>query len=174
MQTAFFKISGVIDIDTAIDCHQERHQEDLRQEGREGRADEQCRRRCRPRQDLSKSRFPPRSPARRTWPQHVPDDAPQFVKEVTAEIMAGRGDEIPGQQNARGRQIPDRQPPSTKNAISPCIFPSGNRTCASSAASVRWFARTRPSASRPMMPSIWTRRPRHSRAPTPRAKNLPA
>ena len=47
MQTAFFKISNVIPLETALNGHQDRHQEDLRRKGRKSRHDEQRGRRWR-------------------------------------------------------------------------------------------------------------------------------
>ena len=38
----------------------------------------------------------------------VPDSAPDFVRDVTARLMAGEGDLLPGQRAARGRHVPDR------------------------------------------------------------------
>ena len=65
--------------------------------------------------------------------------------------------------------------PSTRSAISPWRFPSGTRSSASSAASARWSARMRPSASRSTTRTRSTGAPADVQvASTPRARTSPA
>jgi len=94
MQTAFFKISGVIDTETAVAAIKTAIKKTYGKKGdkvvnmNNAAVDE----------SLSKI-YEVTVPAQATSTMHmqkmVPDDAPAFVREVTAEIMAGRGDELP-------------------------------------------------------------------------------
>jgi pyruvate-ferredoxin/flavodoxin oxidoreductase len=81
-------------------------------------------------------------------PPVVPADAPDFVQRVTAEIIAGQGDELPVSLMPRRRHLAHRHDASGRSATSRWRSRSGRRTSASSAASARWSARTRPSAPR--------------------------
>ena len=65
----------------------------------------------------------------------VPDHAPAFVREVTAAMLEGRGDEIPVSQHAGGRHLAAPARRSGRSATSPRRCRSGRRISASSAAS---------------------------------------
>jgi pyruvate-ferredoxin/flavodoxin oxidoreductase len=69
-------------------------------------------------------------------PAVVSDEAPDFVREVTAKILAGHGDDLPVSK------LP-LEPPDGKSAIWRLRYLSGSRTSASSAVSVSWCAPTR-------------------------------
>jgi pyruvate-ferredoxin/flavodoxin oxidoreductase len=94
MQTAFFKISGVIDTQAAVEAIKTAIKKTYGKKGDKvvnmnNAAVDSA---------LSKI-FEVKVPEHATSDAHmasmVPEDAPAFVKEVTAEIMAGRGDELP-------------------------------------------------------------------------------
>jgi len=94
MQTAFFKISGVIDTDTAVAAIKTAIKKSYGKKGDKivNMNNEAV--------DAALDKiYEVTVPAQATSDIHmhkmVPDDAPAFVKEVTAEIMAGRGDELP-------------------------------------------------------------------------------
>jgi pyruvate-ferredoxin/flavodoxin oxidoreductase len=94
LQTCFFAISGVLPQDEAI---AEIKSSIEKAYGRKGHAivrknfaavDAALSR-------LSEVKVPNEKAAAGTLPSPVPDDAPPFVRQVTAEMMAGRGDDIP-------------------------------------------------------------------------------
>ncbi len=94
MQTAFFKISGVIDIDTAVEAIKGTIKKTY---GRKGEKVVQMNNDA---VDAALSKIyqidvPGKASSKVHMASHAPDDAPQFVKDVTAEIMAGRGNNIP-------------------------------------------------------------------------------
>ncbi|HOL31604.1 MAG TPA: pyruvate:ferredoxin (flavodoxin) oxidoreductase [Anaerohalosphaeraceae bacterium] len=94
MQTAFFKISGVIDVDTAVNAIKVAIKKTYGKKGDKVVAMNNAA------VDAALSKiYQVKVPAQATSQTHmarmVPDDAPDFVKEVTAEIMAGRGDQLP-------------------------------------------------------------------------------
>src|SRR5207248_2022510 len=75
-------------------------------------------------------------------PPAVSPDAPEFVRQVTAEIIAGRGDNLP----VSAFPIDGTYPVATaqwRSATLPRKFRFGNRTSASSAASACWSVRIR-------------------------------
>ncbi len=74
-----------------------------------------------------------------------PTSAPDFVKEVTATIMAGFGDTLPVSAMPVDGTYPDRHRRSGKSATSPWKSRCGTFRSASSATSARSSARTRPS-----------------------------
>ncbi len=94
MQTAFFKISEVIDADTAITAIKTAIKKTYGKKGDkvvamnndavDGALDK-----------IFEVQVPASATSKIHMHQMVPDDAPDFVKEVTAEIMAGRGDQLP-------------------------------------------------------------------------------
>ena len=73
----------------------------------------------------------------------VPADAPDFVQQVTAVLMAGDGRPAAGERVAGRRHVPDRDRPRTRSGPSPRRSRSGIRRSASTAASAPWSARTR-------------------------------
>ena len=91
----------------------------------------------------------------------VPGEAPDFVQQVTAMMLAGNGDRLPSRRSrstAPGR--PARR--SGRSATSPPKSPSGTRRSASSATSARSSVRTPPSARRSSTRSCSTTRRRPS------------
>ena len=95
MQTCFFAISGVLPRDEAIGHIKKTHREDLLAQGRRGGPEELRRRGPHPRAPLrgeapraAQVTGTPRPPA-------VSEAAPDFVKRVTALMLAGKGDLLP-------------------------------------------------------------------------------
>jgi pyruvate-ferredoxin/flavodoxin oxidoreductase len=94
MQTAFFKISGVIPLDTAIKAIKDAIQKSYGKKGQkvvemnnaavDGALDR-----------VYEVKVGSTVTSRIKMPPVVPDDAPDFVREVTAELMALRGDKVP-------------------------------------------------------------------------------
>jgi len=94
MQTAFFKISNVIPLDTAIKAIKDAIQKSYGKKGQkvvemnnaavDGALDR-----------VYEVKVGSRVTSRIKMPPIVPDDAPDFVKDVTAELMALRGDKVP-------------------------------------------------------------------------------
>ena len=95
LQTCFFAISGVLPREEAIAAIKHVDREGLRPQGRRHRREELRRRRRGARPPRKRSAVPATRDRRVELPPLVPDDAPAFVRNVTAEMMAGRGDEIP-------------------------------------------------------------------------------
>ncbi|MCE5187217.1 MAG: pyruvate:ferredoxin (flavodoxin) oxidoreductase [Planctomycetaceae bacterium] len=94
MQTAFFKISGVIDINTAVEAIKTAIKKSY------GKKGEKVIKMNNEAVDAALSQiYEVKVPAQVTSKTHllspVPENAPLFVKEVTAEILAGRGDQLP-------------------------------------------------------------------------------
>jgi pyruvate-ferredoxin/flavodoxin oxidoreductase len=94
MQTAFFKISGVINTDTAVSAIKTAIRKSYGSKG------DKVVNMNNAAVDAALSKiYEVKVPATATSQTHmasmVPDDAPAFVREVTAEIMAGRGDQLP-------------------------------------------------------------------------------
>ncbi len=85
--------------------------------------------------------IPARVTAQRGLPALVPADAPEFVRRVTAEMMAGRGDDLPVSALPVDGTYP-AAPPRSRSATSPSWPQNGIRTCASSAATAASSART--------------------------------
>jgi pyruvate-ferredoxin/flavodoxin oxidoreductase len=94
MQTAFFKISDVITLDTAIDAIKGAIKKSYGKKGdkivsmNNDAVDAALSKIC-------EVTVPETASSKLHMHSMVPDDAPDFVKEVTAEIMAGRGDDLP-------------------------------------------------------------------------------
>jgi len=94
MQTAFFKISGVIGVDTAVEAIKDAIKKTY---GKKGDKIVQMNNSA---VDAALDRIfevdvPAKVTSKIKMPPVVPEDAPDFVKDVTAELMARRGDEIP-------------------------------------------------------------------------------
>ena len=107
MQTCFFAISGVLPRDEAIAKIKEAIEATY---GRKGRS--WSRRTSRPstgrsRTCMKSSCRPPSTSTREPLPI-VPPDAPEFVQQVTAVMIAGRGDDAAGQRAARRRHLSRR------------------------------------------------------------------
>ncbi|MBM4103276.1 MAG: pyruvate:ferredoxin (flavodoxin) oxidoreductase [Planctomycetes bacterium] len=94
MQTAFFKISGVIDPQIAVDAIKNAIKKTYGKKGdnvvkmNNDAVDAALNK-------ISEVKVPGKVTSKTHIASAIPDDAPQFVKEVTAEILAGRGDKIP-------------------------------------------------------------------------------
>ena len=94
MQTAFFKISNVIGPDTAVEAIKDAIKKTYGKKGEkvvqmnnaavDGALDR-----------IYEVEVPGKVTSKIKMPPVVPDDAPDFVKSVTAEMMARRGDELP-------------------------------------------------------------------------------
>ena len=94
MQTAFFKISNIIPLETAIKAIKDAIQKTYGKKGRkvvdmnyaavDGALDK-----------VYEVTVPDKATSKIEMPPVVPDDAPDFVKEVTAELMAFHGDQLP-------------------------------------------------------------------------------
>lgn len=94
MQTAFFKISNIIPLDTAVKAIKEAIQKTYGKKGEkvvqmnyaavDGALDK-----------VFEVKVPERVTSRIKMRSAVPSDAPDFAKEVTAELMALRGDKVP-------------------------------------------------------------------------------
>jgi len=94
MQTAFFKISEVMPLDKAVDAIKAAIKKSYGKKGEKivqmnnAAVDGALER-------IYEVKVPDKVTSSKEMPPVVPDDAPQFVKEVTAEIMARRGDLLP-------------------------------------------------------------------------------
>ncbi|MHC5163529.1 MAG: pyruvate:ferredoxin (flavodoxin) oxidoreductase [Planctomycetota bacterium] len=94
MQTAFFKISGVIDAETAVAAIKTAIKKTYGKKGdkivnmNNDAVDAAL-------SKINEVAVPDQATSTMHMHKMVPDDAPDFVKEVTGEIMAGRGDDLP-------------------------------------------------------------------------------
>ena len=94
MQTAFFKISNIIPLDSAVEAIKDAIQKTYGKKGQkivdmnnaavDGALDK-----------IFEVTVPAKVTSKKKMPPVVPDDAPDFVKEVTAELIALRGDKVP-------------------------------------------------------------------------------
>ncbi len=94
MQTAFFKISNIIPIDSAVTAIKDAIQKtygkkgqkvvDMNNKAVDGALDK-----------IFEVTVPSKVTSKKKMPPVVPDDAPDFVKNVTAELIALRGDKVP-------------------------------------------------------------------------------
>jgi len=94
MQTAFFKISGVIEIDVAIKAIKDAIKKSYGKKGDKIVAMNNAAVDA----ALDKSfevTVPAKATSTKTMPPPVPANAPEFVQDVTGEILAGRGDNLP-------------------------------------------------------------------------------
>jgi len=94
MQTAFFKISDIIPLDTAVKAIKDAIKETYGKKGEKvvqmnnAAVDGALER-------IHEVKVPGKVTSKLKMPPPVPDDAPDFVKEVTAELIALRGDKVP-------------------------------------------------------------------------------
>ncbi|MHC4686619.1 MAG: pyruvate:ferredoxin (flavodoxin) oxidoreductase, partial [Planctomycetota bacterium] len=94
MQTAFFKISNIIPLDTAIKAIKDAIQKTYGKKGQKvvemnyAAVDDAL-------DKVYEVAVPDKVTSKKTMPPVVPADAPDFVKEVTAELIALRGDKVP-------------------------------------------------------------------------------
>jgi len=94
MQAAFFKISNIIDLDTAVKAIKDAIRKTYGKKGEKivemnnAAVDAALER-------IYEVKVPDKVTSNLTMRKPVPDDAPDFVKEVTGELMAFRGDKLP-------------------------------------------------------------------------------
>ncbi len=94
MQTAFFKISNIIPIEEAVEAIKGAIKKTYGKKGEKvvnmnyAAVDSSL-------DKVYEVKYPNKVTSKIKMPPVVPDDAPEFVKEVTAEIMARRGDKVP-------------------------------------------------------------------------------
>ncbi|MBI5265831.1 MAG: pyruvate:ferredoxin (flavodoxin) oxidoreductase [candidate division Zixibacteria bacterium] len=94
MQTAFFAISGILPADKAIAAIKKAIDKTYGSKGEKvvqmnyNAVDATV-------AGVKEVKYPGRPTSSFSRPPIVPDDAPEFVKSVTAEIIAGRGDDLP-------------------------------------------------------------------------------
>jgi hypothetical protein len=168
MQTAFFKISGVIDAETAVAAIKTAIKKTYGKKGdkivnmNNDAVDAAL-------SKINEVEVPDQATSTMHMHKMVPDDAPDFVKEVTGEIMAGRGDDL----RCRAMESSQRQRLNTKSETSLSIFPLGNRMSVSSVPSAPWSAHMRRFASRPTIRNTPRALRRPSRVSMPRARTLP-
>ncbi len=155
MQTCFFAISGVLPRERRDRADQEGDREDLRQEGRRGRPSATSRRWTRRSPALAEVAVPSAVDGdARAGPPVVPAEAPDFVKRVTAVMIAGQGRPAAGLAPSRSTAPGRRARRSGRSATSPPRSRSGTRRSASSATSARSSARTPRSAPRSTSPTL--------------------
>jgi len=93
MQTAFFAISGILSREEAIAKIKEAIQKTYGRKGEEvvqknfAAVDHAL-------EGLEEVKYPQKATSKVEVPPAVPEDAPEFVQNVTAKIMVGRGDEV--------------------------------------------------------------------------------
>ncbi|UCF15380.1 MAG: pyruvate:ferredoxin (flavodoxin) oxidoreductase [Phycisphaerales bacterium] len=94
MQTAFFKISDIIPIDTAVKAIKDAIKNTYGKKGQKvvdmnnAAVDAAV-------DKIFEAKVPDKVTSKTHMRKMVPDDAPDFVKEVTAELMAFHGDDLP-------------------------------------------------------------------------------
>ena len=107
LQTCFFAISGVLEPEQAIDAIKASIRKTYGKRG-----EEVVRRNIeavdRSLAALHRVEVPDRPSSTRVAPELVPADAPDFVRRVTAAMMAGEGDELPVSALAGRRHISER------------------------------------------------------------------
>ncbi len=94
LQTCFFAVSGVLPREQAIERIKTAIEKTYGRRGAQGVARNQAAV-DRALEELHHVAVPERASAEREPPPVVPEDAPEFVRTVTAMMMAGRGDELP-------------------------------------------------------------------------------
>jgi pyruvate-ferredoxin/flavodoxin oxidoreductase len=94
MQTAFFLISGVLEEEKALQLIKDAVVTSYSKKGQE-LVDRNIAAIELAKSGIEPVDYPSKVESGVKWKKLIPDDAPQFVKEITAEIMAGRGDKIP-------------------------------------------------------------------------------
>ncbi len=94
MQTAFFKISNVIPIDTAVEAIKKAIQKSY---GKKGEKVVEMNNKAvdRALESIHEVEIPGKVTSKTEMPPMVPDDAPEFVQTVTGELMARKGDKLP-------------------------------------------------------------------------------
>ena len=147
MQVCFFAISGVLPRDEAIEAIKDSIKKTYGKKG-----DEIVQMNLKAVDNtlahLHEVKVPARVDSAIELPPPVPKEAPEFVRDVLGEIIAGRGDRLPVSQLPCDGTFPDRRRRVGRNATSRWRSRCGTPRFASSAASARWSARTASSAPR--------------------------
>ncbi len=94
MQTAFFKISGILPEEQAIDLIKKYIKKTYTKKGQDV-VDKNIKTIDMALGAIEKVDYPKKTVGDKHMIQIIPDSAPDFVKEVTGEIIAGRGTDIP-------------------------------------------------------------------------------
>jgi pyruvate-ferredoxin/flavodoxin oxidoreductase len=94
MQTAFFAISNILDNDVAVKAIKDAV---VKTYGKKGEAVVNMNNQAvdKALEAIEEVEVPEEASSKITMPPVVPEDAPDFVKNVTAKIIAGKGDELP-------------------------------------------------------------------------------
>ncbi|MCF7928213.1 MAG: pyruvate:ferredoxin (flavodoxin) oxidoreductase [Spirochaetales bacterium] len=94
MQTAFFQISGILPEEEAIELIKQAIRDTYGKKGQEI-VDQNMKAVDIAVSEIERVEYPNKAESSSHMVPPVPEDAPQFVKEVTGEIIAGRGEDIP-------------------------------------------------------------------------------
>ena len=94
MQTAFFLISGVLEEAKALELIKDSVVSSYGGKGQDI-VDRNMAAIELAKSGIARVEYPEKAAGNLKMKKLIPDDAPQFVREVTAEIMAGRGDKLP-------------------------------------------------------------------------------
>jgi pyruvate-ferredoxin/flavodoxin oxidoreductase len=163
MQACFFAISGVLPGEEAIEKIKDAIRETYGKKG-----DEVVRQNIQAVDDtlanLHEVKIGAVADSQKELRSPIVGDAPEFVCNVLAKVIAGEGDSF--RLTAPIRSVP----PGSRSATLPLKFLSGCRSFASSAANARWSAPTPPSASRSTIRSISKTPRKPSRVSKPRLR----
>ena len=125
MQTAFFKISGILPEEQAVDEIKKAIKKTYGKKGDKivemnySAVDVAL-------ENLDEVEYPNEVTSTRGMPPVVSAAAPEFVQEVTAEIMAGRGDDLPVSKMPDDGAFPVSQYPGQMRR--PCRWIEGNES----------------------------------------------
>ena len=108
MQTCFFKLANVIPAGRSHHPDQGRHQKDIRQKGRRQDRRAKLRGGRRRLSSLYEVKYPNQVTSKLHMVPPVPDNAPEFVKNVLGMMIANRGDDLPVSAPAQRRHVPHR------------------------------------------------------------------
>ena len=110
LQTCFFALSGVMPRDAAIEAIKRETERTYARKGKEivkknfAAIDSAL-------ENMHEVTIPKKADGRRKRLPLVPDFAPPFVRDVTATILALRGDSLPVSAHSGGRHVPHRHGP---------------------------------------------------------------
>ena len=161
MQTCFFAISGVLPREEAIRKIKGAIEATYGRKGSE-LVEQNFAAVDRTLEHLFEVPLPSAVSSSRPRPPVVPPEAPAFVRQVTAMMMAGRGDELPVSALPADGTYPSGTTRG-RSGIFRTRCRSGSRLSASSAAIARWSVRTRSSGFVTTTSRCWRRRQRDSR-----------
>jgi pyruvate-ferredoxin/flavodoxin oxidoreductase len=136
LQTCFFALSGVMPRDAAIDAIKRETEKTYARKGKEvvkknfAAIDSAL-------ENMHEVTIPKKADGKRKRLPLVPDNAPPFVRDVTATILALRGDSLPVSAIPVDGTFPDRARPASRSATSRPRSRSGSPTSAFSAGSAR-------------------------------------